>query len=1431
MMRSDLLRSRMAVVLTITLLGTTAVLEAVTVAPDRLSFDVNGETWQLPYKCNTALSGVHEEFTHAVVVIHGNLRNGVTYYDDMEAAAVQAGAQGYTHIIAPQFLIEADAIGHGLPADILFWADESEGKAWKRGDQASNPGETLSSYAVVDEILFRLAEVDPNLEHVVIVGHSAGGQFVNRYAAGSQAEDVLGYEYPWMHVRYVVANPGSYLYLNPDRHVGDSLVDFAVPTGLSSSCASQYDAYRYGLSSDLNVYMAAVGVDTIRAQFATRDVVYLLGDDDTDVTTGCTATTQGDHRFERGTIYFNYLGYYYGAGIYDYHKKSIVAGVGHDHNLMFLSPCGQFVIFGVGNCPYADPTFTLLTPSGGTTIQAAIDNAVAGDVIALAVGTYTGSGNRGVDFGGKAVKVMSLRNLPFYTIVDCEQVERGFRFISGEGADSVLKGIMIGRGDSQAACGGGIMCSNSSSPTIENCVIGSCQASWYGGGVAVDSGCHPVFTDCLFLGNSTRNAAGEGGAVWGTNGGAVTLMRCTLWGNAAASGGALHLSGTSTPFVSRSVINYTTQGGAVACQSTCVPTFTCCDIYDNTGGDWTGLIASQLGTNYNVQVDPLFCDVINLNFHVAADSVCSPAMSPCSLQIGAKGVGCEERAAIPSITDEPDGDEVCVGDAVTLSVTATGTQPLSYQWQHQSGTWNDISGATGSSYDIAAAAVAHAGHYRVMVSNYYGTVYSIHVELAVDEPAEVTGDPDALTVCADDTATFTVAADHGTATAPLTYQWRKNGANLSDGARISGATTDTLDIDPVITDDAADYDVVVTNRCGADTSATAALTVNMAPTITQHPQTQQVAVGSPVTFTASAQGTPAPAYQWRKNGTNLPGATGSSYTISSVDYPDEGNYDVVVTNSCGSDTSQVAALLVVTPAQVTDDPEDQTICEGDSTSFVVEADGTPPMSYQWRKDGQNISGANNRIYAISDAQAGDAGSYDCVVSNNWGSDTSAAATLTVQIPVTITIEPTDQDICDGDAAVFTVDADGDPAPTYQWRRNGLALSDGGAISGALTATLTVDPVLLGDDATFDVAVTNPCSAEASVAVQLTVRPTAVTVPDDYPTIQAAVAAICPSRGVLTVRDGIYTAPGDRNVDLSGKAISIVSESGIPELCVIDCQGQGRGFIFQSGEQTDSVLEGFTITNGNVLNEGGAIRSRFSSPTIRNCVLSHSFAAQNGGAFAGDGFGGILDGCTIFANTAAGKGGGLYFGDNSEPQPGLLSCTLHGNGAPVGGGVCIEEYSYVDIQYTIIALALQGVAVHCDGTSAAMLSCSDVFGNPGGDWVNCITGQDTDPTRLNLWADPMFCGPAEEDFRLHVDSPCIAAPGCALMGALGPGCGYPPGDCNLDGRVSYADWLVFNLCYLGPGVAHGGGCGCAEIDGDLDVDLLDTAVFQTVFTGD
>jgi DNA/RNA endonuclease G (NUC1) len=215
-----------------------------------------------------------------------------------------------------------------------------------------------------------------------------------------------------------------------------------------------------------------------------------------------------------------------------------------------------------------------------------------------------------------------------------------------------------------------------------------------------------------------------------------------------------------------------------------------------------------------------------------------------------------------------------------------------------------------------------------------------------------------------------------------------------------------------------------------------------------------------------------------------------------------------------------------TPPSVTAQPASQTINVGDGANFTVAATGTAPLSYQWRHNTAPISGnasATTATLSLTNVTTVDAGSYDCVVSNIAGSDVSHAATLTVNIvPPTITSQPASQMTAFGGTANFSVGVSGTAPFSYQWRKNGAPLSNGGAVSGVNSATLTLTGVTTNEDGNYDVVVTNAANSATSNAATLAVSAAAPSV------IYWDFGAATPTSGIPANVTGGAVSQGNNN---------------------------------------------------------------------------------------------------------------------------------------------------------------------------------------------------------------------------------------------------------------------------------------------------------------
>lgn len=259
-----------------------------------------------------------------------------------------------------------------------------------------------------------------------------------------------------------------------------------------------------------------------------------------------------------------------------------------------------------------------------------------------------------------------------------------------------------------------------------------------------------------------------------------------------------------------------------------------------------------------------------------------------------------------------------------------------------------------------------------------------------------------------------------------------------------------------------------------------------APIITALTQnTNAVVVGQTAAFSVTNIGIAPFTYQWRFNGTNLPGATSPTLTVGNVQTNQGGSYSVRIDNALGSAISTNVSLTVLVPAFVVAQPTNVTVLAGGSATFSVTPGGTPPFSYQWRFNGTNLPAANSSTLTVPNAQFANAGDYSVLVVNPYGSTVSSNAVLTVNSPPIITAQPAGRVASVAAPAAFTVGVAGTPPFTYQWRFNGSN------IAGANAASHVISGVVPGHAGLYSVAVTNAYGGTASASAPLTVLPVRV----------------------------------------------------------------------------------------------------------------------------------------------------------------------------------------------------------------------------------------------------------------------------------------------------------------------------------------------------
>ncbi len=428
----------------------------------------------------------------------------------------------------------------------------------------------------------------------------------------------------------------------------------------------------------------------------------------------------------------------------------------------------------------------------------------------------------------------------------------------------------------------------------------------------------------------------------------------------------------------------------------------------------------------------------------------------------------------PLVTGTATEDQTLTADTSTIA-DIDGLGAFSYQWQRNG---VNIVGATGSTYSLDDADVGTNIRVVVSYTDGQGTAESL-TSAAVGPVANVNDAPTgAPLVTGTATEDQTLTADTSTIAdadglGAFSYQWQRNGIDIV-GAVASTYTLGDADVGTNIR-------VVVsyTDGHGTAESLTSAsvgpvANVNDAPTgapVITGTATEDQTLTADTSTIADADGLGAFSYQWQRNGIDIVGATGSTYTLDDADVGT--NIRVVVSYTDGNGTAESLTSAAVGPvANVNDGPtgapvitgtatEDQTL--GTDTSSITDADGLGSFSYQWQRNGVNIVGATGSTYTLGDADVGT--NIRVVVCYTDGNGTAESLTSASVGPIAnVNDAPTGAPVITGTATedqtltadtTTIADADGLGAFSYQWQRNGVD------IVGATGSTYTLGDADVG----------------------------------------------------------------------------------------------------------------------------------------------------------------------------------------------------------------------------------------------------------------------------------------------------------------------------------------------------------------------------------
>ncbi|HLX71889.1 MAG TPA: immunoglobulin domain-containing protein, partial [Verrucomicrobiae bacterium] len=380
----------------------------------------------------------------------------------------------------------------------------------------------------------------------------------------------------------------------------------------------------------------------------------------------------------------------------------------------------------------------------------------------------------------------------------------------------------------------------------------------------------------------------------------------------------------------------------------------------------------------------------------------------------------------PIITSQSPNALVLLGSNETISVTATGPVPITYQWLFNG---TNILDATNASLTLTNFQVPNEGDYTVILSNAYSGTYTDIFLTAADLPGALnarnltwTGDWNWETNITHDGIAAARSADNGalhtsdlqtTVTGPgtLTFWWWIS-SNPQDTLTFFVNGTSQASISFAIGLQWSQFSIYLPGgtqsldwkykrNSTALVGQTAAFLDQVSyvpgPTLilTTSPTNQSVPATGSVTFNVSAIGTQPISYQWQFNGTNIPNATNTSLSLSGLQAPNTGSYNAVVSNPYLTNVATATLTVTPVPPTVTSQPANQRTPVNGVASFSVGVTGSTPFSYQWQFNGTNIDSATNSTLSITNVQATNAGAYQVTINNGAGTTNSHTAILTV----------------------------------------------------------------------------------------------------------------------------------------------------------------------------------------------------------------------------------------------------------------------------------------------------------------------------------------------------------------------------------------------------------------------------------------------------
>ena len=402
-----------------------------------------------------------------------------------------------------------------------------------------------------------------------------------------------------------------------------------------------------------------------------------------------------------------------------------------------------------------------------------------------------------------------------------------------------------------------------------------------------------------------------------------------------------------------------------------------------------------------------------------------------------------------SISQQPVPLTLAVGRAASFSITADGSGVLQYQWSKNG---VPIPNSNSSVLNIPITKLEDAGTYTASAIGACGTAISAEASLQVGYPPAFALQPADALVCSGDRAIFSVSA---TGDPSIAYHWQVYGddwTNLSDNDQYSGTESNRLVLKTSDLVDAWKYRCVLSSPFGTATSNAASVKLKNIK-ITQEARSAEKRLGDAYQLAIGAVGGGELSYQWLLGGKPVQAANQASLNFDHLRKADEGSYVCVVSNDCGSVSSQAVSIIVGRPAIIQAQPQAREVCVGTEAKFSLTADvdgsaaiGLSPsesLLYRWQIKQENdfidlqengtytgVSSSNLTIKMQADLEGKN---YRCVVSNAYGTVESDAANLQLKTAPVFLAIMADVSACPNTQVTWSVAANETAPIAYKWQ--------------------------------------------------------------------------------------------------------------------------------------------------------------------------------------------------------------------------------------------------------------------------------------------------------------------------------------------------------------------------------------------------------------